>query len=199
MKKWFGALFLGERFWTESKSGRVHSSTAEDSAFHGEGGGEEKKDDEKTDGTASESPKKKVEKEKVGYELENMSRVLPAQVKHISFPGDRFVPVKKVSRCMPPDILRQTLTRPQPTLGVILLTDTRPSEPKELLELKVKKAAPARAPGAAGSSGAAGPEGVEDVDISDEVHDNLVDEGDEESSLPGDFEYESDTNPNDSE
>lgn len=142
---------------------------------------EEKKDDEKTDGTASESPKKKVEKEKVGYELENMSRVLPAQVKHISFPGDRFVPVKK------------------PTLGVILLTDTRPSEPKELLELKVKKAAPAPAPGAAGSSGAAGPEGVEDVDISDEVHDNLVDEGDEESSLPGDFEYESDTNPNDSE
>ena len=100
---------------------------------------------------------------------------------------------------MPPDILRQTLTRPQPTLGVILLTDTRPSEPKELLELKVKKAAPAPAPGAAGSSGAAGPEGVEDVDISDEVHDNLVDEGDEESSLPGDFEYESDTNPNDSE
>ena len=97
---------------------------------------------------------------------------------------------------MHPHIPRQSLTRLQPTLGVILLTDTRPSEPKELLELKVKKAAPAPAPGAAGSSGAAGPEGVEDVEGSD---DNLVDEGDEESSLPGDFEYESDTNPNDSE
>jgi 26S proteasome regulatory subunit N2 len=40
--------------------------------------------------------KKKVEKEKVGYELENMSRVLPAQLKYISFPGERYRPVKKV-------------------------------------------------------------------------------------------------------
>ena len=58
---------------------------------------DEKKDDEKTEGAVSESPKKKAEKEKVGYELENMSRVLPPQVKHITFPGDRFIPVKKVS------------------------------------------------------------------------------------------------------
>ena len=42
--------------------------------------------------------KKKVEKEKVGYELENMSRVLPGQIKHISFmPEGRYQPVKKVS------------------------------------------------------------------------------------------------------
>ena len=40
--------------------------------------------------------KKKPEREKVGYELQNMSRVLPAQVKYISFPGQRYVPVKKV-------------------------------------------------------------------------------------------------------
>jgi len=58
---------------------------------------EEKKDDEKTEGAPADSPKKKAEKEKVGYELENMSRVLPPQVKHITFPGDRFIPVKKVS------------------------------------------------------------------------------------------------------
>lgn len=45
-----------------------------------------------------ESNKKKVEKEKVGYELENMSRVLPAQTKYISFATDgRYQPVKKVS------------------------------------------------------------------------------------------------------
>ena len=37
-----------------------------------------------------------IEKEKVGYSLENMSRVLPPQVKHISFPSERYVPVKKV-------------------------------------------------------------------------------------------------------
>jgi 26S proteasome regulatory subunit N2 len=48
---------------------------------------------------ASAPPEKKKEKEKVGYELENMSRVLPAQLKYISFPGDRYVPVKKVSHC----------------------------------------------------------------------------------------------------
>jgi 26S proteasome regulatory subunit N2 len=29
------------------------------------------------------------------------------------------------------------------------------------------------------------------------ISDNLVDEGDNEASVPGDFEYESDTNPND--
>lgn len=57
-----------------------------------------KKDDkEKAEGAqTSETSKKKVEKEKVGYSLENMSRVLPPQVKYISFPEERYVPVKKV-------------------------------------------------------------------------------------------------------
>ena len=40
--------------------------------------------------------KKRMEKEKVGYQLENMSRVLPAQRKFISFPDGRYEPVKKV-------------------------------------------------------------------------------------------------------
>ena len=159
---------------------------------------DEKKDDEKVEGTPAESPKKKAEKEKVGYELENMSRVLPPQVKHITFPGDRFIPVKKVSAV---DFFakRLILIPYQPTLGVILLTDTKPSEPKTLLELKVKKAAPAPTPGASGSSGEQAPEGVTEADTSGSITDNLVEEGDEEASLPGDFEYESDTNPNDSE
>lgn len=81
---------------------------------------------------------------------------------------------------------------------MILLTDTKPSEPKTLLELKVKKAAPAPAPGASGS-GEQVPEGVTYADESGPSADNLVEEGDDEASLPGDFEYESDTNPNDSE
>jgi 26S proteasome regulatory subunit N2 len=68
---------------------------------------EEKKDkaDDKTEGeaggdketSASPDAKKKAEKEKVGYEIENMSRVLPGQLKYISFPAGRFKPVKKVS------------------------------------------------------------------------------------------------------
>lgn len=60
---------------------------------------EEKKDDkEKEDTPAAETSKKKAEKEKVGYDLENMSRVLPGQVKYVSFPEERYVPVKKVSQ-----------------------------------------------------------------------------------------------------
>jgi 26S proteasome regulatory subunit N2 len=44
------------------------------------------------------SPRAKLQKEKVGHELENMSRVLPAQVRWISFPSEgRYQPVKKVS------------------------------------------------------------------------------------------------------
>jgi 26S proteasome regulatory subunit N2 len=53
----------------------------------------------------AESSKKKVEKEKVGYELENMSRVLPGQVKYISFPEERYVPVKKVCNSSHPHMI----------------------------------------------------------------------------------------------
>ncbi|KAF2667005.1 26S proteasome regulatory complex, non-ATPase subcomplex, Rpn2/Psmd1 subunit [Microthyrium microscopicum] len=85
-------------------------------------------EDEKTPEKEEAITKRKQEKEKVGYELDNMSRVLPAQLKYISFPGERYVPVKK------------------PTGGVILLNDTTPSEKKSLLELKVKKTAVKAAP-----------------------------------------------------
>ena len=58
---------------------------------------EEKKDENEKDASPAEIAKKKLEKEKVGYELQNMSRVLPAQLKFISFPAGRYKPVKKVS------------------------------------------------------------------------------------------------------
>lgn len=57
----------------------------------------DKEDGEKEAATGADA-KKKPEKEKVGYELENMSRVLPAQLKYISFPAGRYKPVKKVCR-----------------------------------------------------------------------------------------------------
>lgn len=59
-------------------------------------GKDDGKDNEKETTTPPESLKKKMEDEKVGYELENMSRVLPAQLKFISFPNGRYEPVKKV-------------------------------------------------------------------------------------------------------
>ncbi|KAJ4286238.1 proteasome regulatory particle base subunit [Kalmusia sp. IMI 367209] len=141
---------------------------------------EEKKDEkEKEETPAAETSKKKAEKEKVGYDLENMSRVLPGQVKYISFPEERYVPVKK------------------PTGGVILVHDTKPSEPKTLLELKVKKTSTAPAPGAGGSSDDDAPTGVQAAPAAADVDDNLVEEGDEEASLPGEFEYYSDTQEGD--
>ena len=88
------------------------------------------KDGEKPDSDDKEEPKetdkseglkKKMEREKVGYSLENMSRVLPAQLKFVSFPDSRYEPVKK------------------PTGGVILLNDNKSSEPKSLLEMKTAK------------------------------------------------------------
>jgi len=53
-------------------------------------------DGEKESTSQAEAAKKKLEKEKVGYDIENMSRVLPAQLKFISFPTGRYEPVKKV-------------------------------------------------------------------------------------------------------
>jgi 26S proteasome regulatory subunit N2 len=57
----------------------------------------DKKEEQEKEPAASADTKKKPEKEKVGYEIENMTRVLPGQLKYISFPAGRYKPVKKVS------------------------------------------------------------------------------------------------------
>lgn len=61
---------------------------------------QDKKDSQDRDSGGSTEARKKPEKEKIGYEVENMSRVLPAQLKFISFPSGRYKPVKKV--CLQP-------------------------------------------------------------------------------------------------
>ncbi|KOS23332.1 26S proteasome regulatory subunit rpn2 [Escovopsis weberi] len=88
----------------------------------------DKKEMDEKDATPSNESKKKPEKEKVGYEIENMSRVLPGQLKYISFPAGRYKPVKK------------------PTGGPLLLDDTQPEEAKNLVEEKLKKVITERAP-----------------------------------------------------
>ncbi|KAK8145178.1 proteasome regulatory particle base subunit [Beauveria asiatica] len=88
-------------------------------------GAKEIKEGEEKESTET---KKKPEKEKVGYEIENMSRVLPSQLKYITFPAGRYKPVKK------------------PTGGPILLDDTQPNESKSVLEEKLKKVTTERAP-----------------------------------------------------
>ncbi|GAB1317744.1 proteasome regulatory particle base subunit [Madurella fahalii] len=98
----------------------------------------EKKEGEpaEKESSAISDSKKKAEKEKVGYEIENMSRVLPGQLKYISFPAGRYKPVKK------------------PTGGPLLLLDTQPEEAKTLIEEKLKKVTTERAPVAGASTGA---------------------------------------------
>ncbi|CBF85394.1 hypothetical protein AN1700.2 [Aspergillus nidulans FGSC A4] len=84
---------------------------------------EDKGDEELKEGDkeAVEGQKKKAEREKVGYELENMSRVLPAQLKYLTFPDPRYEPVKR------------------PTGGVVVVLDKTPEEPRDVIELKASK------------------------------------------------------------
>jgi len=172
---------------------------------------EEAKEAEK-EGAAEQ--KKKAEKEKVGYELENMSRVLPAQLKYLSFPDPRYEPVKRVSVHRAPSSSEGSwLTARQPTGGVVVVLDKKPEEPRETIELRASKevkqaAAPetlqdrlqaAAASAAAlqtpqrggrlpvsGATGAAAAAGVLTAVDEDE-------EGAEDAPVPGEFGYESET------
>ncbi|KAK1752977.1 armadillo-type protein [Echria macrotheca] len=165
----------------------------------------DKKDGESADKDASEA-KKKADKEKVGYEIENMSRVLPGQLKYISFPAGRYKPVKK------------------PTGGPLLLHDTQPDQPKSLIEEKLQKMTTERAPVAGAAAAGATPRqsalaqavrragGGDAQDLNDLVRMaesgtgsgsgsgaaaaagvlTAVDEdgeGDEEAPVPGEFDY----------
>ncbi|PGH10316.1 26S proteasome regulatory subunit N2 [Blastomyces parvus] len=147
---------------------------------------DEGKDREKEE-TPAEAPKRKAEKEKVGYELENMSRVLPAQLKYLTFPDPRYEPVKR------------------PTGGVVVVLDKAPSEPREIIELRASKETKQAAAGetiqdrinaamsaleqpavvTGTSGGAAAAAGVLTAVDEDE-------EGAEEAPVPNEFDYYSD-------
>lgn len=102
--------------------------------------GEESKEGEKN---ATEGQKKKAEREKVGYELDNMSRVLPAQLKYLTFPDPRYEPVKRVCYKMftflLPLKLNANFISLQPTGGVVVVLDKQPDEPRDIVELKASK------------------------------------------------------------
>lgn len=98
--------------------------------------GEEGKDGEKSTG---EGQKKKAEREKVGYELDNMSRALPAQLKYLTFPDPRYEPVKRVRSIAPDFISARANLFLQPTGGVVVVLDKQPDEPRDIVELKASK------------------------------------------------------------
>ena len=129
----------------------------------------------------SEGLKKRMEREKVGYDLDNMSRVVPAQLKFISFPNKRYQPVKKA------------------TGGVILMNDTTPEEPKKLMEMKRKVSPPqqASAPqqpengdGAASAETNRGTGAAEAAGVLTAVDEGV--DGEEDADVPREFEYHSD-------
>ncbi|KAF8442751.1 armadillo-type protein [Terfezia claveryi] len=151
-----------------------------------EEGASEKKDEGATEQEKTAAKKAKAEKETPGYWVENLSRVLPQQLKYISFPEDgRYVPVKK------------------PTGGILLLHDRHPDQPAQLMELKSRKPAALAGPGNAvgvgntpagtspmltASQGEVGSGGAE---AAIHILNAEDDDGDEDAPLPHEFEYES--------
>lgn len=150
-------------------------------------------DEAKEGEEAKKEEQPKLKKEKVGYELPNMSRVLPAQLKYLSFPDTRYEPVKKPV-----------------TGGVILVLDTQEDEESETIPLTVSKKVVAPAPtavpvggqaqqttggavpqtpirgealGVGAGAGAAAAAGVLTAVDEDE-------EGGEEAEVPDEFDYE---------
>jgi len=80
--------------------------------------------------SAAPEAKKKAEKEKAGFDLENMSRVLPGQLKYISFPAGRYKPVKKVSAAAAsrfPPLTNAMPSRPAVPCSSRTRSPTRPS------------------------------------------------------------------------
>ncbi|KAI5793103.1 armadillo-type protein [Geopyxis carbonaria] len=134
----------------------------------------EKKDSEAEKKDSESDKKRRIEKEKLGYEVQNLSRVLPAQLPHISFLSDgRYQPVKK------------------PTGGILMLLDHKPGEPVELMEIKSRKSVTQPAGGATQAT-----ESVADIGGAEAAVDVLNaedDDGTDDAPLPDPFEYETDT------
>ncbi|KAK6533789.1 proteasome regulatory particle base subunit [Orbilia ellipsospora] len=137
----------------------------------GEANGETKEEE-----TGKKKGKKSQSKETAGYKIDNMSRVLPAQLKYISFlPDSRYVPVKKV------------------TGGVLLLADKTPSEPAKLLELKsVKPAPPPGTTTAATSTTAPSGEAIGGGGAAAAASVLMQEDEEEDAPVPSAFDYYSD-------
>ncbi|CCX33138.1 armadillo-type protein [Pyronema domesticum] len=139
---------------------------------------DEKKEGEEEKKEGEADKKKRVEKEKVGYEVSNMSRVLPDQWKYISFLEDgRYEPVKK------------------PSSGILLLLDRKPEEEVKLLEIKSRKPATttAAAPAAGAAAAVAAAAEIGGAEAAVGVLNLEDDDGTDDAPLPDPFEYVTDS------
>ncbi|KAI1848105.1 hypothetical protein JX265_013860 [Neoarthrinium moseri] len=96
--------------------------------------GEAVTDKEASPPTEAKKKDQQQQKEKAGYEIDNMTRVLPGQLKYITPAKGRYWPVK--------------LVRPGPlsTGGPILVHDREPGQKKDLIEEKLQKVSTDKAP-----------------------------------------------------
>lgn len=163
----------------------------------------ERKDDGTSEHDKMATKKAKLEKESAGYMTENLSRVLPQQLKYISFPEDgRYAPVKKVRK--DPSLFQMNVILKndliQPTGGILLLHDRTPDQPAQLLELKSRKPATTGpggvvgvmiAPGGASTILTRDHAGSGGAEAAIQILNAEDDDGDEDAPVPHEFEYES--------
>ncbi|GAA6058795.1 hypothetical protein JCM10212_001911 [Sporobolomyces blumeae] len=112
---------------------------------------------------ATSSKSKRKAPEPTSYRVENLSRVTPSQLASIALvPDSRYVPVRPFPSAS---------SRPSTSGGgIILVRDSKPTEPQELVELEVLKqleapAAPAPGAAAPAAAGAAPAQGDSDQDL----------------------------------
>lgn len=112
-------------------------------------------DDVKKDGkTARKQPEPSFS------QLENLARVVPAQLQYVSFPAEsRYVPVRPVNAgsatASNASVALSRLSSPVGTGGgILLMRDTRPTEEAEYLELEVLKAIDTSTPAVPAAAGA---------------------------------------------
>lgn len=114
---------------------------------------EEKKEADAAEAAATkkeEAARKKAEREKIGFEVSNMTRVLPAQLKYLSFPpNSRYKPVKPLPTSTGGGLGSSSAL----SSSTWLLIDTRPQEEKKLVTPSKIGPSPSAASGPAGAAG----------------------------------------------
>ncbi|GAA5864300.1 hypothetical protein JCM3774_002744 [Rhodotorula dairenensis] len=116
-------------------------------------------------GAKKEGKTARKQPEPTSSRLENLSRVVPAQLQYISFPAEsRYTPIRPVNpgstTASSASVALSRLSSPVGTGGgILLMRDAKPDEEQDLLELEVLKAidvSGAGAPGAAAAGAASG-------------------------------------------
>lgn len=112
-------------------------------------------------GAKKEGKTARKQPEPTSSRLENLSRVVPAQLQYISFPTEsRYTPIRPVNSgsttASSASVALSRLSSPVGTGGgILLMRDAKPEEEQDLLELEVLKAIDVSGVGTSGAAAAA--------------------------------------------